>query len=45
MLAGLFTGDDNDELGDLAAVHPLLELRHDFLDVCLDLVVGGHYMR
>jgi len=40
MLACLFAGDDNDELGYLASVHPLFELRHDLLDVGLDLVVG-----
>jgi hypothetical protein len=45
MLAGLFAGDDNNKLGDLAAVHPLFELRHDLLDVRLDLVVGGHCVR
>ena len=42
MLAGLLAGNDNNELGDLAAVHPLFELRHDFLDVGLDLVIGSH---
>jgi hypothetical protein len=40
MLARLFAGDDDDELGYLAAVHPLFELRHDLLDVGLDLVIG-----
>ena len=44
MLAGFLAGDDNDELGDLATVHPLFELRHDLLDVRLDLVVGSHYV-
>ena len=45
MLASLFTGDDHHELGDLAAVHPLFELRHDLLDVRLDLVIGGYCAR
>jgi len=42
VLACLFAGDDNDQLRDLAAVHPLFELRHDLFYVRLDLVVGGH---
>lgn len=33
--------DYDDQLGDLAAGHPFCELGHDFLDVGLDLVVGG----
>ena len=45
MLAGLFAGDDHNEFSDLAAVHPLFELRHDLLDVRLDLVVSRHYVR
>ncbi len=40
MLACVLVGDDNDQLGDLAADHPLVELRHDFLDVGAHLVVG-----
>lgn len=39
-LAGVLVCDDNDELGDLAADHPLVELGHDFLYVGLDLVIG-----
>lgn len=42
MLAGFLAGNDNNELGDLAAVHPLFKLRHDLLDVGLDLVIGSH---
>lgn len=45
MLAGLLASDNHDKLGDFAAVHPLFELRHDLLDVRLDLVVGGHCVR
>ena len=42
MLASLFARNDNDKLGDLAPIHPLLQLTHDLLDVRLDLVVGGY---
>lgn len=42
MLARVLVGDDDDELGDLATDHPAVELRHDLLDVGLDLVVGRH---
>lgn len=45
VLACLFAGDDNDQLRDLAAVHPFFKLRHDLLDVRLDLVVGGDCKR
>lgn len=41
MFAGVFVGDDDDELGDFAANHPFVELAHDFLDVSFDLVIGG----
>ena len=41
VLAGVLVRDDDDEARDLAADHPLVELRHDALDVGLDLVVGG----
>ena len=40
VLARVLVGDDNDQLGDLAADHPLVELRHDLLDVGAHLVVG-----
>ena len=42
-LACILVGDDDDELGDLAADHPLVELAHDLFYVCLDLVVGGDW--
>lgn len=41
MLSRLFAGDDNDEFRDLATIHPLFQLGHDLLDVCLYLIVGG----
>ena len=40
VLAGVFVGNDDDELGYLAADHPFVELGHDLLDVGFDLVVG-----
>ena len=40
MLACIFICDDDDELGDLAADHPLVELGHDLFDVGLYLVIG-----
>ncbi|KAJ2965814.1 hypothetical protein NUW58_g10814 [Xylaria curta] len=42
MLAGVLVGYNDDQLADLAVLHPLVELRHDLLDVGFDLVVGGH---
>ena len=45
MLAGFLAGNNNNELGDLAAVHPLFELGHDFLDVGFDLVIGRYCSR
>jgi len=42
MLASLLARNDNDKLGDLAPIHPLLQLTHDLLDVRLDLVIGSH---
>ncbi len=45
VLARVLVGDYDDELGDFAADHPLVELGHDFLDVGLDLVVGGDCRR
>lgn len=42
MLARFFAGDDDNQFGNFTTIHPLLELRHDFLDVSLDLVVGGY---
>jgi hypothetical protein len=40
VLARVFTRYDHDELRDLAADHPFIELSHDFLDIRFDLVVG-----
>lgn len=40
VLARVLVGNDNDQLGDLAAHHPLVQLGHDLLDVCADLVIG-----
>lgn len=42
VLARVLVGDDDDKLRDLAAHHPLVELRHDLLDVGAHLVVGRH---
>ena len=43
MFSSLLACDDNYELGDLAANHPFVQLRHDFLDVSLDLVIRRDY--
>lgn len=40
VLACVLVGDDDDELGDLAADHPLVELRHYPLDVGFHLIIG-----
>lgn len=40
VLARFLASDHDDELGDFTPGHPLVELRHDFLDVRFDLVVG-----
>lgn len=42
MLARVLVRDDDDQLRDLAAHHPLVELRHDLLDVGAHLVVRRH---
>ena len=42
VLPGILVGDHDDELRDLAAHHPLVQLGHDPLDVRLDLVVGRY---
>lgn len=39
----VFIRNDDDELGDLSANHPLVELRHDLLDVSLYLVIGRDF--
>lgn len=40
MLPRLLARDDHDKLGYLPSNHPLVELRHDLLNVGFDLVVG-----
>ena len=40
MLACVLIGNDDDQLGDLAANHPLVQLGHDLFYVGADLVVG-----
>lgn len=45
VLASFPVGDDDDELGDLPTRHPLIQLRHDLLDICFHLVIGGHFGR
>lgn len=45
VLACVLVCDDDDELGDFAADHPLVELGHDLLDVGSYLVVGGDWGR
>jgi hypothetical protein len=42
MLASLLARDDDNELGNFTAIHPLLQLTHDLLDVGLDLIIGSH---
>lgn len=44
VFACVFICDDDDKLGDLAAYHPLVELGHDLLDVCLYLVIGRDWV-
>ena len=41
MLACLFARDYNHQFRDLAASHPFVELGHDLLNVCFDLIVGS----
>lgn len=43
MLPGFFIGDNDHELRDFSADHPLVQLRHDLLDVGFHLVVGRYY--
>lgn len=40
VIARVLIRDDNDQFGNLAAHHPLVELRHDLLDVGAHLIVG-----
>ena len=41
MFASLLARDDNYQFRDLAARHPFVELGHDLLDVCFDLIIGS----
>lgn len=45
MFSRLFARDYHDQFRNLSTHHPLIELRHDFLDVGFDLVVGGDWDR
>lgn len=42
MLASLLACNNHHKLGNFASLHPFIQLRHDFLDVGFDLVVGGY---
>lgn len=42
VLPGLLTGDNDDQFRNLPSHHPLVELRHDPLDIRPDLVVGRY---
>lgn len=39
MFSRLFARDDNYKFWDLLADHPFVELSHNFLDVCFDLII------
>lgn len=39
MLSSLLARYDNYELGDFAPNHPLVQLRHDLLDIGLNLII------
>lgn len=41
MFPSLLARDYDHQLRDLAACHPFIELGHDLLDVCFDLIVGS----
>ena len=41
MFASLLARDYNYQFRDLAARHPSVELGHDPLDVCFDLIIGS----
>jgi len=45
MLPSIFTRNNDNQLRYLSSNHPFIELRHDFLDVGFDLVVGGNEHR
>lgn len=40
VLTRFLAGDHDDEFGDFTPDHPFVELRHDFFDICFDLVIG-----
>lgn len=40
MLPGFLARDNHDKLGDLSTNHPLIQLRHNLLNVGFHLVVG-----
>ena len=40
MFPSLLASDYDHQFRDLAACHPFIELGHDLLDVCFDLIVG-----
>jgi hypothetical protein len=42
MLSSLLICNDHNEFRNFATQHPLVQLRHDLLDVGLHLVVGGN---
>lgn len=44
VLPSFLVCDDYNKFGDLASHHPLIQLRHDLLDVGLDLVVGSDWV-
>ena len=39
MVASLFVGNYDHQLRDLATEHPFIELGHDLLDICPDLII------
>lgn len=41
VLASIFASYHHHELRDLAPNHPLVQLAHDLLDICFDLVIRG----
>ena len=43
VLPRLLVGNHDHELRNLSTGHPFVELRHDLLDVCLDLVIRRNY--
>ena len=43
VLPGLFAGDHHHQLRDFAARHPFVKLRHNPVDIGLDLIVRGDW--